>query len=201
MRRFFKSVAVIIAFSLLLSLTACNVGLKRKTELEADENKFVFTLLADNTYGIKAKSGEKFSGTVILPTKHEGIFVTQISGFAFENAEFTKIAFSTCTVIGEYAFNNCRKLQTIEWSESLTTVKNSAFENCVNLVNIGVLPKTLNRIESRCFANCIKLRVVNIPASVEFIADDAFLNCENATFNVATENMFYKVENNKIVRK
>ncbi len=201
MRKIFKSVAVIIAFSLLMSLTACNVGLKRKKDLATDENKFVFTILADDTYGIKAKSDEKFSGTVILPTTHEGKTVTQISGFAFENAEFTKIASSTCTVIGQYAFYNCRKLQTIEWAESLTTLKNSAFENCVSLINIGVLPKTLNRIESRCFANCIELRVVNIPASVEFIADDAFLNCENATFNVATENMFYKVENNKIVRK
>lgn len=201
MRKIFKSVAVIIAFSLLMSLTACNVGLKRKKDLATDENKFVFTILADDTYGIKAKSDEKFSGTVILPTTHEGKTVTQISGFAFENAEFTKIASSTCTVIGQYAFYNCRKLQTIEWAESLTTLKNSAFENCVSLINIGVLPKTLNRIESRCFANCKELRVVNIPASVEFIADDAFLNCENATFNVATENMFYKVENNKIVRK
>lgn len=201
MRRFFKSLAVIIAFSLLLSLTACNVGLKRKTNSEADENKFVFTLLADDTYGIKAKEGEKFSGTVILPTKHEGKTVAQISSFAFENAEFTKIASSTCTVIGQYAFYNCRKLQTVEWAEILTTLKNGAFENCVSLINIGVLPKTLKRIESRCFANCTQLRVVNIPVSVEFIADDAFLNCENATFNVATENPYYKVENNKIVRK
>ncbi|HBJ97617.1 MAG TPA: hypothetical protein DDY82_00880 [Clostridiales bacterium] len=201
MRKIFKSVAVIIAFSLLLSLTACNVGLKRKTDIETDESKFVFTLLADDTYGIKAKSDEKFSGTVILPTKHDGKSVTQISGFAFENAEFTKIASSTCTVIGQYAFYNCRKLQTVEWADNLTDLKNSAFECCVSLINVGTLPKTLKRIESRCFANCVELRVVNIPASVEYIADDAFLDCEKATFYVDTANQYYKVENNKIVRK
>lgn len=201
MRKIFKSVAVIIAFSLLLSLTACNVGLKRKTDIETDESKFVFTLLADDTYGIKAKSDEKFSGTVILPTKHDGKSVTQISGFAFENAEFTKIASSTCTVIGQYAFYNCRKLQTVEWADNLTDLKNSAFEYCVSLINVGTLPKTLKRIESRCFANCVELRVVNIPASVEYIADDAFLDCEKATFYVDTANQYYKVENNKIVRK
>ncbi len=201
MRKIFKSVAVIIAFLLLLSLTACNVGLKRKTDIETDESKFVFTLLADDTYGIKAKSDEKFSGTVILPTKHDGKSVTQISGFAFENAEFTKIASSTCTVIGQYAFYNCRKLQTVEWADNLTDLKNSAFEYCVSLINVGTLPKTLKRIESRCFANCVELRVVNIPASVEYIADDAFLDCEKATFYVDTANQYYKVENNKIVRK
>ena len=201
MRKIFKSVAVIIAFLLLLSLTACNVGLKRKTDIETDESKFVFTLLADDTYGIKAKSDEKFSGKVILPTKHDGKSVTQISGFAFENAEFTKIASSTCTVIGQYAFYKCRKLQTVEWADNLTDLKNSAFECCVSLINVGTLPKTLKRIESRCFANCVKLRVVNIPASVEYIADDAFLDCEKATFYVDTANQYYKVENNKIVRK
>ena len=201
MRKIFKSVAVIIAFLLLLSLTACKVGLKRKTDIETDESKFVFTLLADDTYGIKAKSDEKFSGTVILPTKHDGKSVTQISGFAFENAEFTKIASSTCTVIGQYAFYNCRKLQTVEWADNLTDLKNSAFEYCVSLINVGTLPKTLKRIESRCFANCVELRVVNIPASVEYIADDAFLDCEKATFYVDTANQYYKVENNKIVRK
>ncbi|HBF44762.1 MAG TPA: hypothetical protein DDW16_03975, partial [Clostridiales bacterium] len=173
----------------------------RKTDIETDESKFVFTLLADDTYGIKAKSDEKFSGTVILPTKHDGKSVTQISGFAFENAEFTKIASSTCTVIGQYAFYNCRKLQTVEWADNLTDLKNSAFECCVSLINVGTLPKTLKRIESRCFANCVELRVVNIPASVEYIADDAFLDCEKATFYVDTANQYYKVENNKIVRK
>lgn len=200
MRRILKSLALTLALAMIFSLTACNVGLNRKTPTDVKNFEFV---LSGDEYLIKVKEGVTLTGTVILPDEYEGKKVTGICIDGFKGqTEITKISMSSCLKIGGYAFDGCTKLATIEWSNDLTVIGQGAFTGCRELINIGKFPATLERIESRAFDFNSELRVVRIPASVTYIADDAFINAENVTFEVDYDNPNYKVdESGKIVTK
>lgn len=200
MRKILKSLALTLVVAMIFSLTACNVGLSRKTPTSVDN--FEFKLSGDE-YLIKVKDGVTLSGVVILPDEYNGKKVTGICTDGFKGqTEITKISMSSLSEIGGYAFEGCTKLATIEWSNDLTVIGQGAFTGCKGLINIGEFPATLERIESRAFDFNSELRVVRIPASVTYIADDAFINADNVTFEIAYDNPNYKVdESGKIVRK
>lgn len=200
MRKILKSLALALAFAMVFSLAACNVGLSRKTPTSVEN--FNFTLSGEG-YLIEVKDGVTLSGAVILPEEYNGKKVVGIRADGFKGQTgITKISMSSCLRIGGYAFDGCTSLTTVEWSGDLVEIKQGAFNGCTELLNIGTLPSTLERIEKHAFALCATLRVVRIPASVTYIADDAFINAENVTFEVDYDNPNYKVdESGKIVTK
>ncbi len=72
----------------------------------------------------------------------------------------------------------------IPTDESVTTIGNSAFFGCMDMVTI-TLPDSITRIESNAFYDCWSLLSINIPANVEFIGSSAFNSCydlENVYF-------------------
>lgn len=66
----------------------------------------------------------------------------------------------------------------IEFAEEITTIKDSAFLNCNNLITI-TMPNTIKRIERAAFAYCSSLTNIVIPNSVEEIIGFAFSGCYN----------------------
>ena len=77
------------------------------------------------------------------------------------------------THIGDYAFMQCRNLQTITFPNSVTFIGNYAFVGCRNLQTITI-PNSVTQIGSGAFSECEKLQAVNIPNSVTQIGDEAF---------------------------
>ena len=70
---------------------------------------------------------------------------------AGKNGEYTMP--STVTVVGESAFEFCRKLRGITFSEVLDTLSTTALNGCWNLTDV-VLPANLRSIGENAFINC-----------------------------------------------
>lgn len=93
--------------------------------------------------------------TVTIPSKIEGVAVTRI---------------------GDNAFKNATKLESVTIPNGVTEIGVSAFYQCTLLQNVS-LPSTLTSIGEKCFENSISLQIIEIPDNTLFIGNAAFAGC------------------------
>ena len=153
------------------------------------------------TYYASSKLSETTSG------KNSGLYTnafnTSIQSHEFSDGKGTITFNDDVTHIGDYAFNGCSSLTSIDIPNSVTSIGNSAFINCSGLTsvtigsgvtNIGIsafygcsgltsvtIPDSVTSIGSSAFNSCTKLTSVTIPNSVTSIGNSAFENCSNLT--------------------
>lgn len=73
---------------------------------------------------------------------------------------------SETTIIGEYAFYNCRNLKHINIPSSITEIGNYAFYDCISLSNV-TLPSSITKIGSYAFRNVKQITVTKeTPATI-----------------------------------
>lgn len=159
--------------------------------------------------------GKKYevSGVVAVAGIEAGVFsstkiktveipdgIKTIGSSAFSNCtSLTEVTFtgkSQITSIGDYAFQGCSNLKSINLPEGITEIGQSAFYNCTSLESV-TLPSTLKTIGSRAFELCTSLDGVNLPAGLETIGSFAFNQCTRltsitipASVNVVGQNAF-----------
>ena len=80
------------------------------------------------------------------------------------------------TSIGESAFENCRGLTSITIPENVSEIGGHAFSGCIRLTNITI-PRLVSTINENCFDGCGGLQEITIPNSVTSIGDSAFKDC------------------------
>lgn len=85
--------------------------------------------------------------------------------------------------IGDYAFRDCRLLESIVIPEGIKVVGKYAFAGCSSLTEIK-LPDGVNYIGEGAFCQCESLKEMNIPDSVMNIGDRAFYNCDLKEINI-----------------
>lgn len=86
------------------------------------------------------------------------------------------------TSIGEYAFQYCIGLKTIDIPNSISSIGKYAFENCEGLETINISPSSpIKRIEDNTFNLCTSLTSITIPDSVTYIGSYALSSCEKLT--------------------
>lgn len=83
-------------------------------------------------------------------------------------------------VICEYALENCKYIESVEISESITRIRDFAFSNCTGLTNIAIC-SGVTSIGSHAFYNCKSLTSLTIPDSVLSINYGAFWDCTSLT--------------------
>ena len=80
--------------------------------------------------------------------------------------------------IGEYVFNGCENLISINIPNSVTKICLFAFTHCSSLTSVTI-PDSVTYIGQYAFTYCSSLITIDIPDSVTFIGDGVFFNCEN----------------------
>lgn len=110
---------------------------------------------------------------------------------ASETISFEKWAFWDCNQlksirykrvkkIGEGAFKNCTKLESITLTKGLTSIGKEAFSGCGRIEEIH-LCSGVRTIGAHAFENCKSLLVVDLPEGLKSIGDYAFANCTALT--------------------
>lgn len=95
------------------------------------------------------------------------------------------------SAIGKYAFAGCTKLPPYEFPETLITIDEGAFQNCVGL-NSFVLGENVETIGAYAFDGCKQLPGLIFPSSLKSIGNYAFRNCtsfNNFTFEESEETL------------
>ncbi len=117
-----------------------------------------YELINDGTeYTVFAEDKEALSGKLIIPSEHEG---------------------KPVTTIPSEGFYDCKNLQSVIMSDSITEVENSAFRNCSSLY-ASKLSNELLKIASTTFESCKNLKSVIFGDSVETVDINAFESCKN----------------------
>lgn len=94
----------------------------------------------------------------------------------FSNSIKKVVTGEAITGIGDYAFYNCRNLESILLGSQITDIGEFAFFKCANLSQV-TLDDALESIGSYAFAYCKKIDTLIIPSAVKTIDDCAFYNC------------------------
>ena len=91
--------------------------------------------------------------------------------------------------IGDYAFESCVKLTTIEFPDTLTDIGNGSFEACISLKQ-AIIPESVKRIGNDAFSDCHALESATVPAGVETMGGYVFYSCpEYCVIKIASENI------------
>ena len=107
--------------------------------------------------------------------------VTSISPNAFNRSiykdKITKVKMpNTITSVGDYAFLDCKNLESVDFGSELLTIGKYAFAGCYSLKE-AKLPQKLTEIGDSAFTNCTHLEKVEFPKTLNYIGQGAFTNC------------------------
>lgn len=76
------------------------------------------------------------------------------------------------------SFYSHKNLESVVMSDSLITIENESFKDCLLLKNV-IFSNNLKYINEDAFMNCTLLSKIVIPDSVEYIEDNAFYGCSS----------------------
>lgn len=125
---------------------------------------------------LKKISVDMFSGCSALSSIALPDSVTEIEKYAFFETGLRNIQLpEKLTLIGAYAFCNCKNLEQIQLPSQLKELGNGAFSSCENLEQIQ-LPAQLNKLGTDAFRNCTSLDKIDIPAGLKQIESATFCN-------------------------
>ena len=72
--------------------------------------------------------------------------------------------------------------------ETLIEIGQSSLLGCKNLHQVFLPSNSVTRIKEHAFENCTNLRFINIPQSVQYVGDDAFFGCKKLQCGILIEN-------------
>ncbi len=108
--------------------------------------------------------------------------VTSIGDYAFDGcSSLTSVEIpDSVTSIGDYAFSGCTSLTSIEIPGSATSIGGYVFYGCTSITSIEI-PDGVTSIGVRAFSSCTSLTSITIPNSVTSIGSYAFSSCTSLT--------------------
>ncbi len=104
------------------------------------------------------------------------------------------------TKFGSYAFDNCYELTSITIPESVTTIEENTFHDCIKLYEITISPDNPTYVSSegmiyskdmQTLVVCAEGRIgkIQIPDTVQQIGDNAFSRCTSLTQIIIPDNV------------
>ena len=99
-----------------------------------------------------------------------------------ESSPWKDLSFTTAVIgdgitkIGEYAFNECKGLASVEFSNTVTSIGERAFQECSGLTSVTI-GENVTTIDIWAFVGCSSLTSVTFGKNVTSIGENAFLSC------------------------
>jgi hypothetical protein len=121
-------------------------------------------------------------GAVTIPSTTNGLPVTSIGSYAFQNCtSLTSVTIpNSVTSIGESAFDACTSLSSVTIPNSVTSIGSRALYYCTSLSSVTI-PNSVTSIGDWAFSSCTSLTNVTIGNSVTNIGSYAFVGCTSLT--------------------
>jgi|GEM_PF-2313232 len=92
----------------------------------------------------------------------------------------------------QYSFSENKRIKSIQFPVSLTSIGREAFAQCAELSGSITLPNSLVSIGSAAFSGCTKITgILTVPASVSLIENATFSRCQITNFIVEAGNKRY----------
>lgn len=141
---------------------------------------FTSRKLDDGTLEITGYTGG--SKNIKIPEAIKGVTVSSIGESAFSDNDGTLGLISavipdSVRKIGNYAFNCCQKLESVELGKGVEVIGDSAFYGCESMKALS-LPAGLRKIGYSAFGCCLTLESVTMPNEITEIPMNAFIECE-----------------------
>ena len=90
-------------------------------------------------------------------------------------------------IIDEYAFYGCKNLKSITLPDSLTEIREGAFEQC-GMTEITI-PRNVKKIGVAAFFDCRQLRTITFGSNLTAVGREAFFGCRKLTTINISKNM------------
>lgn len=149
------------------------------------ENVFIYDIIDGKKEYRIVGIEELINEEVTIPSEYKGLPVTEIGERAFAGeSRITSVYIpDSVIIIGAYAFDDCRNLESLRLSANIKTIPSHMTRN-TKITNI-VIPDGVKRIESRAFTT-LPAKEIIIPDSVEYIGYEAFYfsSLENVVIGV-----------------
>ena len=120
-------------------------------------------------------TGKKYTGSIVIPStvqdnNGEDYTVTGIGDYAFMDCvKLQSIVLpNTIQEVGYSAFQGCILLKNITLPQSVVTVGSYGFKGCISLEKIEL--SRIKEINPGCFNGCVSLEYIQIPNSVTEIS-------------------------------
>ena len=108
-------------------------------------------------------------------------WTTAIPENALSDSDLVSIVIpDSVTTISDSAFDDCDLLTDITIPPSVTSIGKKAFHHCVSMTSITI-PDRVTSIEASCFRECSNLMRITIPSNVTEISGYAFADCSSLT--------------------
>ena len=136
-------------------------------------------------FGDSVEDGGMSTDKTIRKTSDSGSYTSQVSEggdyFCYEIPKsLRKVTVTNQTVIPKNAFYNCDLIESVFYTQSITSIGENAFGNCAALKDF-TLPEQLQTIEDGSFFGCKSLSSIDLPDSVTSIGHAAFRGCAKLT--------------------
>ena len=129
-------------------------------------------------------------GELVIPAEIDGYTVSEIGEYAFVNqAGISTVTLpDTVKIIGGSAFNGCKRLESINFSEGLAEIQKYSFSNCSSLKEITI-PDSVTDIGIEAFSDCYYIHKVTIGDGLKEISESTFRGCSYLTDVTLGENV------------
>ncbi|MBQ3115603.1 MAG: leucine-rich repeat domain-containing protein [Clostridia bacterium] len=181
--------------------TAIKCGTLSENKLFTDNSLLIYEKLPNqNAYAVCGVY-DKTLTEIVIPATHKGLPVTSISRLAFYNTSITSVVIGeNVQTIEECAFSQCKKLQSVYFSDSVKTIGEYAFYNNLSLSTV-TLGKSVETIKEGAFYQCENLYKISFPSTLKQVEAYAFYLTNSLTViesKVERESVTIDVGNHKL---
>lgn len=175
-------ISVLLLISFITSVYAADTGaIKSGDKVVIKDENWAYEKI-NNTYGYEIDEYIGSGVDVSLPYSFAKQYVTSVGSYAFDRKPVKNIETTyKIETIGDYAFNGCSQLQSINLYDSVTSLGVGCFYGDTALKDINLEATSVNCVSAYCFADC-GIETIRLPKKCTTIKNYAFYNCDNLEY-------------------